>query len=205
MTMGRTTKKIVGPIATDARSWPPIGRRGSEDQKTLERLLNEELDAHWKAIVREEGVAEEEHAELKSRDRHRALDRAKYGDIKLLEEFVKNSIGPDGIPLGEVFAKFVRPKKGEKNKKLPKDHWHEAQDSKYLQKKTEAVWEADRAKAILERVYGSTPTGYTPRTDLIVAARRSGIDQQEIRDWQKNRRCPDDPWQIWPTSTPPKI
>jgi hypothetical protein len=80
--MGRKTKRIKGPIATDPASWPPIRRRNSEDQKTLERLLSEELDAHWKAIVREDGVAEEEHAELKARDRLRALDRAKYGDTK---------------------------------------------------------------------------------------------------------------------------
>jgi hypothetical protein len=203
--MGRKTKRIKGPIATDPASWPPIRRRNSEDQKTLERLLSEELDAHWKAIVREDGVAEEEHAELKARDRLRALDRAKYGDTKLLEEFVKNSIGPDGKPLGEVFAKFVRREVRPKHQKLPKDHSHEAQDSKWLQKKTEAVWEADRAKAILERVYGRTPDDYKTRTDLIVAARRSAIDQQEIRDWQKNRRCPNDPWQIWPARLPPKV
>jgi hypothetical protein len=205
--MARTTKKIYGPIATDSDAWPPPRRGNIADQERLELLLDKELTAYQKAISADDWVTEVERTKLETSDRRQALARAEQEDMTLLRQFLANSTGPDGKKIGkEIPDLYVKPRDRAKSEKLPADHWHVAQTVQPVQKKTEAVWEAGRAKAILELVYGRTPDGYLPRTDLIVAAKRSGLSQDEIKDWKRNKACPKDPWLIWPpTSSPPTV
>jgi hypothetical protein len=179
--------------------WPPLRCGSKSDQKWLERKLNEALDAHWKQIVKEDGVTEEQHARQEARDaRQNALARAAYGDIEPLKKFVEKAAGPDGKALGKAIAEYVQLSKRKKSEKLPKDYWHEAMSTPRLKKLTEAAWEADRARDILRSRYGRTPTGYEHRTDLLVAAARSKVSIEEIMNWKKDRRCPDDPWRVGP-------
>jgi hypothetical protein len=56
---------------------------------------------------------------------------------------------------------------------------------------TEAVWDADQMRTIWKQEYESRPKGYNPPEQM--AARRNGVQEEHVRAWQKNRRCPKRP------------
>jgi hypothetical protein len=63
--------------------------------------------------------------------------------------------------------------------------------SSYERDLTEAVWDAAEMRAILKQEYKPRPKGYyTPEQ---MAARRHGVQEEHVRAWQKNRRCPKRP------------
>ena len=194
----RKAKKILGPLATNPADWPPLQRQTEEHQATLEQLLDVELTAYWKAIYESDDMSSEERDLIGGpSDRGHAFQRALRDDMDALRDFIARAIAPDGRPVGKkIAAMFVRERANEPHKRNPTDHLHNAQRDPARQSKTEAVWEAQRAKAIMVRVYGRTPDGYAARTDLIVAAKRSGVEVEDIREWGANHLCPEDPWAI---------
>jgi hypothetical protein len=52
---------------------------------------------------------------------------------------------------------------------------------------TEAVWDAAKIRAIWKREYPRRPRDYD--SPEAMAARRWGVDEDDVRSWAKNRRC----------------
>lgn len=186
--------------SSDSIDWPPDPRSSPNDQRRLEQLLNQQLDEHWTAVCKCEGLSPDTQREQDARDAKRlALQAAQLGHIKPLQRLVEMAIGPDGKPLGkEISESYVRLPERTGGAKYNKNRWYEAMQNPRKKKLTEAAWEASRVREIFVIRYGHTPRGYDRRTDLKVAAKRNGVEPQELNDWKTNRNCPTDPWPINP-------
>jgi hypothetical protein len=53
---------------------------------------------------------------------------------------------------------------------------------------TEAVWDAAKIRVIWKRHYPRRPRRYD--SPEAMAARRNGVNEEHVRAWAKNRRCP---------------
>jgi hypothetical protein len=173
---------------------PPRIARDEHDRKRMETWLNNKLNEaldiadkqfaedvkHFNEAAKDAAFRQSLRARLKKnrawlRSNHYVIEAAKWGDLK--PALAKHP----ALAQADMLKLPARPGRG---KRFRKDY----SLGSYERDLTEAVWDAAQMRAILKRDYKSRPKGYdTPEQ---MAARRHGVQEEHVRAWQKNRRCP---------------
>jgi hypothetical protein len=183
---------VRAPAASDTSGIddkPPLIARDASDRARMERWLNAELNTtghpphskKWPSdaavwIVGTDGNIEELRAWLKSDAA--VIRAAKHGDLGPAREKYPELAAADMLKL---------PRQG-RGKRFPKVNVL----TRYEVKLTGAVWDAAKMRAILTREYTPRrPKGYD--SPEAMAAHRRGVNEEHVRAWAKNRRCPKRP------------
>jgi hypothetical protein len=167
---------------------PPRVARDASDREWMERWLNAELDRildafHAKqartheawlwAMANDAGFRRRQKRRLRAWSDAGWREAARGGDLeptrkKYPELAEMDMLKLPGQPRGKTFPK-------------PRGH------TEHEVILTEAWWDVQRIRAIWKREYPRRPQDYD--SPEAMAARRYGVDEDDVRLWAKNRRC----------------
>jgi hypothetical protein len=161
---------------------PPQRARTNRDRKWmddwLEAVLWKEMEERIEAIERYEQTPEEIKEMEEGFDQGEAIWLAETHGI--MEPVRKR------FPrLAKLLNPPPRPGKG---KRFPKNKFYAALHSPLYSKLSQAVWDAERIRAIWKEHYRPKPKGYGLAEDI--AARMWGLQVHQVAEWKASRELP---------------
>jgi hypothetical protein len=176
---------------------PPRIARDEHDRKRMETWLNKKLNEaldiadkqfaedvkHFNKAAKDAAFRQSLRARLKKnrawlRSDHYVIEAANRGDLKPAQAKYPALAQADMLKL---------PAQPGRGKRFRKD----CSLSSYERDLTEAAWDAANIRDLWKQHYESRPEDYdTPEQ---ISARRHGVQEEHVRAWQKNRRCPERP------------